>query len=177
MPTMSLLRRYSALPIIAGALTVGCGGEKSANDAAGEAAAAAAGADGQILPASMVKPIVLSENDVEHFIAAGNELAALGHRADGIMGDDPGAATQIAEGLRLNAEALAILRKHEFDLPRFQRVSYSVMMALAAPDVEKSSAGAQDAMANLEAMKDKIPTEQYEAMKKMTASASVTMKA
>jgi hypothetical protein len=49
------------------------------------------------------------------------------------------------------------------------------MMAAAAADMKASGEGAGDALAQLEAMKEKMPAAQYEAAKQAMAGAKATM--
>jgi hypothetical protein len=152
---------------------VGCGGGADAPADSGGVADAAALPG--LTPGSL-QLVQLSESDVEHFIAASKDLQRLGIRAQRNLGNDPSSTERWAIGLQTNAEALGILRRHTFDLPRFQQVAYSVMMAFAAEDIQKA-AGADEMAARLEEMKSKIPPEQYEQMKQMTAAASASITA
>jgi hypothetical protein len=125
-------------------------------------------------PAGTLQAVTLSESDVEHFIAAAKELNTLGVETNADLGEDPSKARSYLEGLQASAEAMAILRKHTFDGPRFQQVATSVMMAFAAEEMKKTDV---DMKANLEQMKAQLPKEQYEQMKKMTEAASANMEA
>jgi hypothetical protein len=84
-------------------------------------------------PSAVLQPIPLAASDVEQFLAATRDLQQLGLRAE---------ATQMTEALQANAEALAVLQRHGFDVPRFQQVAYSVMMAAAAQNDPRMAAGA-----------------------------------
>lgn len=151
---------------------VGCGGRADTepqNEAPADSLAAAMQAVGSM--ASM-QPVTLSESDVEHFVAALEDLNRAGVRHESRLGADPSEATQLAEGLRGSAEALGILQKHGFDLPRFQVVSYTVALAIAAEDADGSAPNVDEAIAEVEKMKGQLPREQYEAMLAAAKSAS-----
>ncbi|MEW5915395.1 MAG: hypothetical protein AB1762_03275 [Gemmatimonadota bacterium] len=133
------------------------------------AAAAPAGA-----AAAQLQAIPLSEGDVEHFIAATKELHALGAEVHAELGDDPSKVQSWTTAIQANAEAMSILRKHTFDIPRYQQVAMSVMMAYAAEDVKKSQV---DMKAQMEQMKATLPKEQYEQMQKANEQAQAMLKA
>lgn len=140
-----------------------CGGRdaKEAGSTAADSMAAAAQAIGSI--ASM-EPLALAESDVEHFVAALEELHHAGLERESRLGTAPSEANQMFEGLSASAEAMGILRKHGFDLSRFQYVGYTVALALAADDAASSAPQVDEAIAQVEKMKGQIPKEQYDAM-------------
>jgi hypothetical protein len=152
-----------------------CGGKEGggrADSTATSADVAAAAPTGAA--AGQLQAIPLSESDVEHFIAATKELHALGSELQADLGDDPSKVQSWAASIQGSAEAMAILRKHTFDAPRYQQVATSVMMAYAAEDVKKSQV---DMKAQMEQMKATLPKEQYEQMQKMNEQAQAMLKA
>lgn len=140
------------------------GGEDTAKDSADAAAAAATAAGQAATTLGALEPVVLTESDVEHFVAALEDLQRAGVRHEARLGSEPSEARQLAEGLRGSSEAMSILQKHGFDLARFQVVSYSVALAGAAAEAEGSAPKMDEALANLEKMKGQLPKEQYDAM-------------
>jgi hypothetical protein len=153
-----------ALPLFAA-----CGGGDdegvSGDAAAGQAAAPSPVAEGGGQSAGEPEIVRLTERDVEQWIAAMRDLDAVGDRAQGRLGDDPSGARQMVQGLRANAEATAILRRHGFaDFERFSRVHYSVISAFVAAQMREGAAEQEEAMREMEAMKGKVPDEQYKAM-------------
>jgi hypothetical protein len=175
MPRLSARFHTTSRLLLAVLLAAACGGDARQAES-GSATPSASASDPQVLAAGMVRPVQLTERDVESFLGAARDLHQLGLRVDDERNDDPSSVTSFAEGLKLNAEAMGILRRHGFDLPRFQQVTYSVMMAAAAGEMEPNTASA-DMNAQLEAMKAKLSPEQYEQMKQATAGATATMKA
>ncbi len=140
------------------------GGEDTAKEPADPAATAAAAAGQAAATFGALDPITLSESDVEHFVAALEDLQRAGVRHESRLGSDPSEARQMAEGLRGSSEALAIIQKHGFDLARFQTVGYSLGLAAAASEAAGSAPKMDSALANLEKMKGQLPKEQYDAM-------------
>ncbi len=134
----------------------------SADSATDEGNAAAT--PGATAALATMNPITLSESDVEHFVAALEDLQRVGVRQEKRLGADPSDARQMAEGLRGSAEAMAVLERHGFDLVRFQTVGYSIGLAAAAAESGRSAGSMDSAVANLEKMKGQLPKEQYEAM-------------
>jgi hypothetical protein len=145
-------------------LVAACGG---GSDSAGDSAAASA----QVALAAVPEPVKLDENDVEHWIAAAGELKALGVGLQEKQGDSPTDLTATMISWHTNREVMAVLRKHEFDLPRFHRVTYSVMMAAAADGLSRQGAEMEKAKVQLEAMKATLSKEMYESMKKQQEQA------
>lgn len=145
-------------------VTMACGGgDKPASDAPGAAAAAAV---------FTAEPVTLREQDVERFVTVMREFKRLGLETSKSAGDPGSSVTGMASAWGANREAMAILRTNDFDLPRFQQVTYSIMMAMAASEMEGKSMDTQGSAAQLEAMKGKVPPETYEAMKKAQAQAT-----
>lgn len=150
---------FTVLAIIA------CGGGVERTDDSAAASADSLAAFGQSVGTSgSLEPVALTESDVEHFVGALEELQATGLRYESRLGSDPSDATSLAEGFRGSAEAMAILRKHGFDVPRFQVVSYSVALAMVADQAAASAPEVNEAVAQVEKMKGQIPKEQYDAM-------------
>lgn len=110
-------------------------------------------------------PVKLSEADMGRFVAALEELSALSEDyRDKTGGTEIG---QMGVGLAANAEAMAILRRHDFkDALAFQRVAYSVGSAMGAAEMEGHSAEIEAATAKLEGMKSSMSEEQYNMMMK-----------
>ncbi|MCA9762405.1 MAG: hypothetical protein KC544_04665 [Gemmatimonadetes bacterium] len=158
-PTMNL-RQAPLLLLLA---TLACGGdtaESGASDTPGpDAAAMQAATAGAMAP--ITEPIALSESDMERFVAVLGELKELGESVRPLRE----AGTDLGAGLAANAEAMAILRRHDFDdLRDFQQVGYSIASAIGAAEL----AGREDEMAaareKMEAMKGSMPKAQYDAM-------------
>jgi hypothetical protein len=106
--------------------------------------------------------IVLTKNDVERFVAAIAELGDLGLRLSESGGMDATGVMQMTESIANREEAIGILDEHGFDVPEFQEVGYSVMLAYAAGEMENADvdiAAARDQFASLQGM---IPEEQYQ---------------
>lgn len=138
------------------ALACGGGADEAAPDAA-----AAMQATTTAAMAPITEPIALSESHMERFVAVLGEFKALGEEVRPLGSD----AANLGAGLAANAEAMAILRRHDFeDLRAFQQVGYSIASALGAAEL----AGREDEMAEarrkLEAMKESMPKQQYDAM-------------
>jgi hypothetical protein len=143
-------------------VTMACGGgEKPATD---DAAAAAAGTTAATVFTG--QPVALAEQDVEGFLTVMREFKRLGLETRRDSDDPMSSVGAMATAWGANREAMAILRDNDFDIPRFQQVTYSVMMAMAASEMDGNSGNAQASAAQLEAMKGKVPPAQYEAMKK-----------
>lgn len=139
------------------------GGEPGAS--ADEASPAAAAA--MFTP----EPVTLRDGDVERFLTVMREFKRLGLETQG-RGDPGESVTAMASAWGANREAMDILRRNDFEMVEFQRVTYSIMAALAASEMEGSGAKMQEGAAQLEAMKDKLPKEMYEAMKKTQEQAT-----
>jgi hypothetical protein len=157
------MRLRLSVGILAGVvcLVAACGGGSESSADASSAAASA-----QVTLSAVPEPLKLSENDVEHWIAAAGELKALGVGLQEKQGDSPTDLTATMISWHTNREVMAVLRKHEFDLPRFHRVTYSVMMAAAADGMSQQSGEMEKAKVQLEAMKATMSKEMYEMMKK-----------
>lgn len=104
-------------------------------------------------------PIVLKEGDVTGLITVAKELQALGLKLD----DNP-TGPNFAERLAGQEKAKAILKRHNFTPERMQTVAYSVGLAMAAADGSLEESRAQ--MAEMKAMKDSMPPEQWARMEK-----------
>jgi hypothetical protein len=101
------------------------------------------------------------------------EFKRLGLDYEDRVGDDPGASVgNMATAWAANREAMDILRQNNFDLPRFQRVTYSIMAAMAAAELSGNESKMKEGEAQLEAMKGKLPPEMYEQMKKAQEQAA-----
>lgn len=116
--------------------------------------------------ATIPEPVQLAAADVEHFIAAAGEMKALGVDLDKNRADNSSDLTATMTAWQSNSEVMAILRKHEFDLQRFHRVTYSIMMAVAADEMGKQGGEMEKAKAQLDAMKSQMSPEMFETMKK-----------
>lgn len=163
---MTCLKMISASMIF---VLTSCGGAEPASREASDPVA-----DAAALAAPSFESVLLSASDVEHFIAATKEFQALGMRIEKNLGGNPSAPAEVVQGLSANADAMAILKRHGFDVVRYQQVGMSVMMSAAALEMERSSGGT-DPMAEIEKMKAQLPPEQYEAMKKMTETSMSAM--
>lgn len=140
------------------------GGEPETSPADASSAAAAAGV---FTP----EPVTLREGDVERFLTVMREFKRLGLETEA-RGDPGQSVSAMATAWGANREAMDILRQNDFEMVQFQRVAYSIMAALAASEMEGSDAKMQEGAAQLEAMKDKLPKEMYEAMKKTQEQAT-----
>jgi hypothetical protein len=147
-----VLASFSLLILLA------CGGQE--NDTS--AAAAASGGE-----AFIPEPVTLTERDVERFIVVMKEFDKLGVEYDARVGDNTDASIRnMGTAWSANREAMAILNRNDFDLGRFQRVTYSIMMAAAAAEMQGNESQMNAATAQLEAMKGKVAPEVYEQMKR-----------
>lgn len=145
-------------------LTMACGGsQEAASDDPSLAATSPFTAE----------PVLLHERDVERFLTVMREFKRLGLETRGGAGDPGASVTGMATAWEANREAMDILRDNDFDIPGFQRVMYSIMLAIAASEMDGNSATKmQQGATQLEAMKGKVPTETYEAMKKAQEQAT-----
>lgn len=149
-----------------------CSGDESKTADSSSAAVSAVPAVGSV--ASM-QPLTLSESDVEHFTAALEELHQAGLDRNARLGPDASDASQLAEGMRGSAEAMAILSRHDFDLPKFQQTAYSVALAIAADEAAGSQPKVDDAVAQVEKLKGQVPKDQYDAMLAAAKSAGAVV--
>jgi hypothetical protein len=145
------------------ALTACGGGEESASDAAANVA--------EIPDASAMMPVTesieLSDDDIERYINVLQEFKAIGQRLDGRTEAGADVNNAVA-ALRGNREVMAALTKHGFrDFRRFQQVTFSIAMAMAASEMKGQEAEMAAARKRMEAMKGQVPKEQYDAMMKM----------
>jgi hypothetical protein len=146
-----------ALASVSLVLLTACGGEET------EASNAAPSME----TAFIAEPVALTERDVERFIAVMKEFRRLGVEYDGKVDTDAGASIRNATtAWSANREAMDILRRNDFDVGRFQRVTHSIMMAAAASEMKGNESNMNAATAQLEAMKGKVAPEMYEQMKK-----------
>lgn len=128
--------------------------------------AAPKAADGENRPDP--EPVDLSEQDIERFIAAVEELQQ--HGSDySLPGDGKTAGEQSAwrwaQGLSANDEALAIIKRHGFDsAEQFGLVTYSITGAWMANELEKNRPHIEEAKRQLAEMKGKLPPRTYEMM-------------
>lgn len=102
----------------------------------------------------------LSETEMKNLLAAMEDLEAM--ESDAIDTDTPTMFDAIAS----NAEAKAILSRHDFQPAGFQSAVYNVVLAMGALAMEGQQAEIDQAMAQLEAMKGQLPEAQYEMMEK-----------
>ncbi len=149
--------------VLSVALATGCSGGEAAREESAPAADSLTALTVNAASAmAALEPLRLGEDDVEHFVAALEDFKRAG--LESRLGSDASEARQFAEGLRASSEAMAILQRHGFDLARFQRVGYSVALALAAADAAASAPKVNEALAEVEKLKGQVPKEQYDAM-------------
>ena len=120
--------------------------------------AASAQSSQATLPAS----VILTQDDVERFVATLPELNEIGLNLIDSSGADATGVSQMSEAIGRQDEAIAILEKYGFDVPEFRDIGYNVMMAYAAGELENSDvdiAAARDQFASLQSI---IPAEQYD---------------
>lgn len=130
----------------------------------GAQASDAAGGDAR--PAA----VELTADDVEGFIAVVGELDGLDTEVEvGTL--EPGTG----DWAKLNAQALAVIERHGFDVERFQVVAYSISLAAAAGELDQGGAEFDQALAQLEAMKPQLSETQYEAMRKQLVAAAAML--
>lgn len=128
--------------------------------------AAPKAADGENRPDP--EPVDLSEQDIERFIAAVEELQQ--HGSDySLPGDGKTAGEQSAwrwaQGLSANDEALAIIKRHGFDsAEQFGLVTYSITGAWMANELEKNRPHIEEAKRQLAEMKGELPPRTYQMM-------------
>lgn len=116
---------------------------------------------------ALPEPVKLTEKTVKNFIAAAKELSKMG---DEITLSDSD-ARDFWKGLSLSKEANEVLDDHGFKPVEFQRVGFSIGLAMAAEEMAQNSEEIEEAKKNLEAMKGKLPEAQYNAMKKQMLGA------
>ncbi|HEX9563278.1 MAG TPA: hypothetical protein VF981_04875 [Gemmatimonadaceae bacterium] len=128
--------------------------------------------------AFVAEAVTLTERDVERFITVMRAFRRLGLEYEADMGDNlGGSVTDMGTSWAANREAMDILGQNGFDVPRFQRVTYSVAMAMAAAEVAGNESKMKEGEAQLQAMKGKLPPEMYEQMKKAQEQAVQTTRA
>ncbi len=114
------------------------------------------------------KPVKLTEHSVERFINAAKELSQLGKDVN----LDASKGAGFLQGVTLSADALEILDDHDFEPIEFQRVGYSIGMAMAAGDMTaEDRAEMKKSQEKLESMKGMLTAAQYEAMKQQMTGA------
>lgn len=114
------------------------------------------------------EPVKLTERSVERFISAAKELSQLGKNVD----LDASKGAGFMQGVTLSADALEILNGHDFEPTEFQRVAYSIGLAMAAADMTaEDRASMKKSQEKLESMKGTLPAAQYEAMKQQMTGA------
>lgn len=122
----------------------------------------------EVLNAEMVsQPVKLSEQDMTNYLATMEEFKTMGEKWDGRRAGNADQAVAMGTALAANAEAMAILRKHDFEsVTEFARVSSSIMSAAAAGMMASQQSKMAQANAAMEKMKSSMTPEQYEAMRK-----------
>lgn len=117
-------------------------------------------------------PIALREADITGMISVLPQLNALGVRADLAAADDP---TGLTQGMQINTEAMALLKKHGFTMDHFQKSLYSVGMALMALesdiDTEEMAEAKIETERALAEMQDQLSPEQLAMLRQQLGSA------
>lgn len=123
------------------------------------AAQAQAPADGQAWLAELRNAEVreLSDREMQNMIAAMKDIEAMG---DDIDTDTP----NMFEAIAANDEAMAVLRRNDFSPEGFQSTVYNVVLAMGALEMQGQKEQLDQAVAQLEAMKDQLPEAQYQYM-------------
>lgn len=99
----------------------------------------------------------LSEREMKNMLSAMKEFEAM---EDEIDTDTP----NMFDAISANDEAMGVLRRNDFSAESFQSTVYNVVLAMGALAMEAEKAQLDQAVAQLEAMKDQIPEAQYQYM-------------
>ena len=126
------------------------------------AALAQGNADGQAWMMALEQAEVreISESEMKNLLAAMEDIEAM--ESDAIDTDTP----TMFDAIEGNAEAKAILARHDFEPGQFQSAVHNVVLAMGALAMEGQQAEIDQAMAQLSAMKDQLPEAQYQMMEK-----------
>lgn len=122
---------------------------------------------------SMLEPVPLTESDVQSFVSAVRELRDLGIETK----VDRSNVQSYAQALAANREAIAILERNGFTVDRFQRVTVTVGLAIAALETKgkESDKSRTEQEKALEKMKESLSPEQYEALRQQMLGASAML--
>ncbi|MEO0998222.1 MAG: hypothetical protein AAFX58_11960 [Pseudomonadota bacterium] len=118
-----------------------------------------------------IEPIALSDADVKNWIAAARAFDEQKIDLDAMHGDSFPTRESMIGTMTNSAEVLAILDRHEFTPQHFADVSLNLMLAMGASEMAKHKAEVDQAMQELESMKDQLPPGQYEQLVKQVVGA------
>ena len=99
----------------------------------------------------------LSEREMKNMLSAMEEIEAIEGNIDT---DSPNMFDAIAADDR----AMAVLRRNDFSAESFKSTVYNVVLAMGALEMQAQKAELDQAVAQLEAMKDQLPEAQYQYM-------------
>jgi hypothetical protein len=108
---------------------LGCGGDLDASRSD-----SFAGIPGSDSASHGTEPITLRARDVERYLTVMREWRRLGFTGPQPEVLEEGSAIHLAAGWSPGPEAMRILRESDFEVAGFQRVTYSIMLAMAADD-------------------------------------------
>jgi hypothetical protein len=112
-----------------------------------------------------IEPIDLTESDIERFLAASKDF----DEADIDLGTqgttEPPTQAEMIKAVEANSEAMAILDDHGFTPKHFSDVTMNIVLAVGAAEMAANRAEIDQAMQQMEAMKDQLPPAQYEAIR------------
>lgn len=112
-----------------------------------------------------IEPIELTESDVERFLAASKDFDEADIDLGQPVGKEPPSQAQMIEAVEANSEAMAILDEHGFTAQHFSDVTMNIVLAIGAAEMAANKAEIEQAVQQMEAMKDQLPPAQYEAIR------------